>query len=232
MTSLTSDPTRTRRGTALVVLLALAVAVAGTVWFLGHRDRAALEGRTLDTTEAALADVADQLEGAVGAGEQVLASSAGQVEDEQVRADLEAALTDAAALETGPADTGSRSERSRVAEQRLDDATAQLATLATATGATANAFATWTLAQAVDADDEVRAALGTALADAAGVLAAGTGDAGDPAARAALTDAVGAATAAQDTPVDRADIDAVLASTTAVGSARAALETATRAVTG
>lgn len=230
MTSPTApDGARSRRGTAFVVLLVLAVAVAGTVAFLGHRARATQEARTVGAAETALAEAADALRAAVVAGEQALGSSAGQVEDEQVRTDLADALAGAAALETGPADEGSGPERERTAEARRDAATAQRAVLEDATGAVADAFAAWTLAQAVADDDVARTALSTALADGAAALATGAGDDG---ARTALSDALAAATAVRDAPVDRADVDAVLASSAAVEAARDALGAATRAVTG
>ncbi|GEM_PF-6513918 len=231
MTSPTSDApgARTRRGTAVVVLLALAVAVAGTVWFLGEADRGAQAGRARDTAESALADAAHDLQGVVAAGRQALDSSVGQVADEQTRTDLADALADATALETGPATTGSAAERARVADDRRDALVAQTAAVEAATVDVAVSSSAWAVAQAVAADDDARAALGAALADGTAALATG---AGDPAARAALTDALAAAAAAADATPDPADLDSVLASTATVGTARAALEDATRAVTG
>lgn len=232
MTSPTSSAApgaRTRRGTALVVLLVLAGAVAGTVWFLGHLDRGTQAGQARDTAESALADAAADLDAAVAAGQQALDSSGGQVEDEQTRTDLATALEDAAALETGPADTGSAPERAAVARERRDAAVEQTAAVQAATVDVAVSLADWTLAQAVAGDDNARAALGTALADGTAALASG---AGDPDAVAALTEALADATAADGSPVDRSDLDAVLASTTALDAARTALESATHAVTG
>jgi hypothetical protein len=231
MTSSTHDApgTRTRRGTALVVLLTLAAAVAGTVWFLGHADRGARAGQALDATETALADAATDLDGAVAAGRTALESSAGQVEDEQTRTDLLAAIADAEELESGPATSGSAPERARVAQDRHDAVVAQTAVVQAATVDVAVSLSGWTLAQAVADDDAARAALGTALADGTAALATGAGDAD---AQSALAAAVADATAAAGTAVDPADLDSVLASTTAVETARAALESATRAVTG
>lgn len=231
MTTPTSDVpgARTRRGTALAVLLVLSAAVAGTVGFLGHLDRSAEAGRDLDVAESALADAAHDLRGAVVAGQQALDSSAGQVADEQTRTDLAAALADAAALEAGPATAGSAPERARVADDRRDALAAQTATVQEATVDVAVSSSEWALAQAVAADDAARAALATARADGAAALASG---AGDPAARTALAEALDAASAAEGAVPDPADLDAVLASTTAVETARAALQGATQAVTG
>jgi hypothetical protein len=221
----TAPAHRGRGTTAVVTVLLLVLAVVTTAGFLQHRRVAVQDQRALAAAEDRLGRAATDLAAVAAAGEQVLLGSEGQVADDGLRTALADALAEASALDADPERDGSRAERTRSAEDRADEAVRLTTTVEAATTQVAEAFASWTLAEAADGWAAARDALASAVGAAEEVRDARAP--GTPA-RTAVEAALGPAVAARDAVVDLADVDVLTAATAAADTAREVLDAAVR----
>lgn len=216
---------RGRRTTAVVTVLLLVLAVTATAGFLQHRRVVAQDQRTLEAAEDGLDRAATDLEAVAVAGEQVLLGSEGQVADDGLRTALADVLAEASDLDTSPGSDGSRAERARSAADREAEAVRLATEVQAATTAVAEAYASWTLAEAADGWAAARDALASSVAAAEQDRDARVP--GTPG-HAAVAAALGRAVAARDAVVDPADVDVLTAATAEADAAREALDAAVR----
>lgn len=194
------------RGRVLLatVLAGALVASAGVVAVVRDDRRLAEASRSSEAT-VRLAGAISGLAAPVADARAVLASSADRVDDEQVRADLEAALDDATTAASAADTTTERLAASRAA-------------LLTATAAVTDAVAAWELTQARLAWSHAADDLDEALAAAQAVLDSSAGRVADDAVRQSLSAAIAAARTVRDQP-EPVDVAGYAAAVTSLAGA-------------
>ena len=192
----------------VAVLAGALVASSGVVVLVRDERRLAAS----DDAGEATADVAlavSALAEPVSAARMVLADSAGQVDDEQVRSVLATAVADAL-------------DEARSSAATVDDLAVAEGALRSATDAVGRSVARWELARARDRWAAAESDLDTALVAARGAFDSSAGRVADDAVRQALAAAIASAQATHDGPAP-ADAAGLTAAATALAGATASL---------
>ena len=194
-----------RRRVLLATVLAGALVASAGVAAVVRDDRRLAEASRSSEATVRLAGAISGLAAAVADARAVLASSADRVDDEQVRADLEAALDDALTVASAVDTTTERLAASRAA-------------LLTATAAVTDAVAAWELTQARLAWSHAADDLDEALAAAQAVLDSSAGRVADDAVRQSLSAAIATARTVRDEP-EPVDVAGYAAAVTSLAGA-------------
>lgn len=224
----TSRPRRTRIVLAATLAGVLVLGGGGGVayaqWNSGQNEQ-------LAAARSAYSAADEANDEARAAASVALEASDGRVADDQVRVDLESAISSRGAFHTNPPwSDGSRAAKTAALDSATEVTEAETAEIVDATTAVVEAQAAWELEQATAGYEAADAELAAALDAGAGVLAGSEGKVADNAVRQVLTDAIDAGNALRSAqPAD--NVDALAAGTEQLAEATSALTVATASTT-